>query len=281
MEIWARGKEFEAYASYLWDIVYKYFDNLKEWGAYDPLKMLEERVTLIKAKKGVNWFARRMAELRRSYIVYLGKPHKMSQAIKKYNEMRGYDDKRIRNSSELFLSMKNAFDTDLRQWIEDEGAYKVIGYRLSDSGKQEYEKLIQKTIKTQIKYILLEKGFKVEILREPELLSDKKIDFIVYFGFVGPILIEIKLSSNRDIQGSKIEKSASYNSMKRYMKGYGAAYGFFLVFDNIKTKKRKEIIETFKKIEGVDVMIFDCQTVSSAEDKKKAKKKVKLKPKKK
>src|SRR5207253_2986547 len=45
ISLWAKGKNFYQYAQYLWDIVYAYFDNLKEHGSYEPLKTLEKKLT--------------------------------------------------------------------------------------------------------------------------------------------------------------------------------------------------------------------------------------------
>jgi hypothetical protein len=70
MALWAKGKDFYQYATYLWDIVYAYFDNLKGSGSYEPLQILERKVATIRGS-GSNWLAARMASLRRAYLMYL------------------------------------------------------------------------------------------------------------------------------------------------------------------------------------------------------------------
>ncbi len=272
MDVWARGKEFQEYAGYLWEIVFAYFDNLKETRSYTPLQMYEEKVTSLKDRDGANWLARRVANLRRSYLGYLGKPANISEVITKYNEMREYDDKKIRNSADLFRHVQEAFDTDLRRWVEGEGAYDVLGYKIKGDGRQEYEKLIQKTLKAQVENVLLKRGFQVEVLREPQLLDEKRTDLLVRYGFAGPIVIEIKLSSNADIRGTNVEKSPSYDSMERYMRGFGASHGLFVVMDNIGAKNLTHVSETFQKISGVQVISLDCHKAPRKTPKKKAKK---------
>lgn len=270
MEIWARGDDFHEYAIYAWEIVYSYFDNLKETRSYIPLQKLEQQVSSMEDREGANWLAGRMTKLRQSYLMELGKMDNISKAITKYNSYRDYDANQIRKSSDLFHHVNHALDVDLRRWIESEGAYNILKYKIS-KGRQEYEKLIQKTLKGQIELILLKRGFQVDVLREADLLDDKRTDFLVRYGFTGPMVIEVKLTSNKDIQGTKVEKSSSYSSMEQYMRGYGAEYGIFLMIDNIQAKNIPHIKETFQKIQGVGVLSFDCFKNNSSSKKHKRK----------
>ncbi|MCP6719816.1 MAG: hypothetical protein KJI72_00615 [Patescibacteria group bacterium] len=259
MGVFARSKEFQAYAEYLWSIVYAYFDNLKDERVYDPLRQLERKIAEMKDRDGANWLASRMINLRRSYLGYLGKPRNISEAIKKYNDARAYDDKKILTSTDLFRQLQDALETDLRRWIEGEGAYDLIlGEKVYDAKQQAYEKLIQKTLKSKIEQIMLKRGFEVDVDREVELLDGKKVDFLVRYGFVGPIVVETKLTSSTDLKGTKIDRSPSYVSMSRYIYGFGASHGILLVVDNDKAKNLSEVKEIFQRIPNVSVHSFDC-----------------------
>lgn len=259
MNLWAKGKEFYAYSGYIWDIVFAYFDNLKEYGSYAPLHLLEEKISSLKKREGVNWLASRMINLRRSYMSIIGKPKNIAEVIKKYNDNREIDNKKIKNSEDLFSHVKDALDTDLKHWIEDEGAYDlIIDDKVYASKKQEYEKLIHKTLKSQVENIFLRRGFQIELTREPQLISEKRIDFLIRYGFVGPIALEVKLSSNTDIKGKNLDKKPSYESMCQYMNGYGSLHGIFMVIDNIGSKNLLEIKTTYEKIPNVVVKIYDC-----------------------
>jgi hypothetical protein len=257
MKIWAEGEQLHEYAMYMWDIVYAYFENLKETRSYLPLQKLESRITEIRDKDGANWLAGRMASLRRSYLDYLGKPSNVAEAIKKQNDAKIANTKKILNSQDLVQHLQEALDTDLRRWIEGEGAYDVIVGRTG--GRKEYEKLVQMTLKTQIENILLKRDFQVEIVREPVLLDDKRTDFLVWYGFAGPVVIEVKLTSNRDMQGNKIVQSLSYISMQRYMTGYGPATpGIFLLINNTDAENIPAITKIFEAIPNVRVQTFNC-----------------------
>ncbi len=261
MNIWARGAEFQEYSAYLWGIVYSYFDNLKEQRSYAPLQALEGKIAGMRDRNGANWLAHRMVQLRREYLAYLGKPRTISEAVARYNDVRSHDDKKIRNSADLFRHVQNALDTDLRRWIEDEGAYAVLDRTISTSGRQEYEKLVQKTLMTQIKGVFLERGFRITVLRESQLLDDKRTDLLIQYGFAGPIVVEVKLTSNSDLRGNRLEESKSYKSMEQYMKGYGAEHGVFLVINNTGARNQQRIAEAFQKIKGVWVAVLDSHQV--------------------
>ena len=259
IRIWGGGNEFRAYAQYLWEIVSSYFDNLKDCRSYLPLRQLEAKIAKIKDEDGANWLAARMVRVRQSYLAYLGKPRNVSEAVKKYNEVRSFDDKKIRNSDELFRHLQDALATDLRRWIEGEGAYSLIlGKKVFSSKKQEYEKLVQKTLKAHLETIFLRRGLQVDIGREPQLYDEKRADFVIRYGFVGPIVLEVKLTSNTDLKAKRMQASASYSSMQRYMQGYGASHGIFLVVDNVGAKNLPKVTETFQQIPNVWVQAVDC-----------------------
>lgn len=260
LEVWALGEEYHAYAQYLWEIVYAYFDNLKEYGDYKVLRVLEEKIASVGSKQpGANWLAARMSQLRRSYLAAIGKPSRIAEAIRKYNAAREYDDKRIVTSADLFRHLHDAVDIDLRGWIEGEGAYELIlTGKVYEAKKQEYEKLIQKTLKAQIENVMLKRGFQIEILREPDLLDDKRVDLLIRYGFVGPVVLEVKLTSNSDMRSRSVSSSKSYKSMDQYVRGYGASHGIFLIIVNSVITSLPSIKEEFAKIRGVSAISLDC-----------------------
>lgn len=251
MLIWDRGPKFRAYAIYLWEIVCSYFNNLKETRSYEPLRSLEEKLGGLKERGGANWLASKVASLRHSYIAYLGKLDNIALAIAKQNEQLEYTPGKIRHTTDLFQQVKATLEKDIRRWIEEEGAYRGLGGRWG-------EDTAQTTLKTKIDNALLRRGFQVQIWREPQDLGGKRPDFVVQYGFVGPVIIEVKLTSNSDIQGSKLQNAPSYESMSRYMGAFGAEHGIFLVLDNTGAGNLPLIRSTYEEIPGVEVMTFGC-----------------------
>ena len=262
--------EYQPYAQYLWQVVCAYFDNLKEQRSYKPLMELEKVVEKHSSDEGINWFKYRLKELKRSYILFLGKPTSVNECIQKYNKLKAHQFKEIATPHDLYEKVKDIINTDLRRWVEGEGAYGfILGEKVFDAKKQGYENLIQKTIKAQIENAFLKKGFEaVNIIREPQLLDDKRIDFLIFYGFIGPILIEVKLSTSSDLVGSQrtLQSKPSYKSISQYMNGYNAHFGVFLIFDNKKRTKRSDKWEThfekirnaYQKIDNVTVLGLEC-----------------------
>jgi hypothetical protein len=78
------------------------------------------------------------------------------------------------------------------------------------------------------------------------------------------VVVEVKLTSNTDMQMSKPETSRSFLSMKRYMGGYSASHGIFLVIDNDGTRNLQGIQNAFAQIPNVWVKIFDYRKGKTA-----------------
>ncbi len=262
VKIWNKGEEYHEYASYIWNIIYSYFEKLASKGSYSPLQKLDNASLKLKDQPGLNWFSARIPNLRRQYLNHIAKPKNVSTAIKKYNQLKDRDKNGITDSESLSQELQDAINTDLRKWVEGEGAYELIlGEKVFDSKHQEYESLIQKTIKTQIENILLRRNFKkMDIDREVQLLDGKKVDFMVRYGFIGPVLIETKLATSKDLQGEALDKKESYKSMERYMQGYSATKGIFLIIENAPTNKAEKIKGVYEQIPGVCVLAIDCKT---------------------
>ncbi len=268
MDVWSKGIQYQDYASYMWGIVYSYFDNLKEKRSYAPLRLLEKKIAEMKNRDGANWLAARMMNLRRSYLAYLGKPRNVSEAVRRYNNARDLDDKKIITSDDFFQQLQSALDTDLRRWIEGEGGYSlIIGENVLSGKRKQYERFIQRTLKVEVDNIMRKRGFEVDLLRETELLDGKKVDFWVKYGFVGPIVVEIKLTSNTDLKRTDLTKAESYSSMKRYVEGFSATHGILLVIDNTNAKNIQKIKESYQKIPRVSVQSFDCNKKSDPKKK--------------
>jgi hypothetical protein len=122
-------------------------------------------------------------------------------------------------------------------------------------------------------YAMLEQPAMAAWLKPNGLRRTRGGSFLVRYGFAGPIVIEVKLTSNKDIQGSKMERSASYTTMKEeYMEGYGASHGVLLVINNTNAQNLPQIKEAFQKIKNVSVASFDCYKSPTAPKRVAAKK---------
>jgi hypothetical protein len=227
--IYSKSKSYYSYSGYLWEIVIQYYKNLKEHNTYSYLRDLEKFIINNSKKPGVNWLRYKFQNLKQEYIEYLGKPKNIADCIKKYNQLKDMMYLDIATKRDLFEFVKKIFETDLRQWVESEGAYRFI----IEAGRKQ-EDLIQKTINSQIENCLLKGGLRKEeisIRREAQLLDNKRTDFLVSYGFVGSILIELKLITNTELSGLK-NRSKYRKKLIQYIQGTDSDYGIFVIFNN-------------------------------------------------
>ena len=248
-----KDKLYYPYAQYIWQIVYAYFDNLKEEKSYKPLKGLEDYLKKHSTEKGANWFSGRIRELRRSYMNFIGKPRNVSECIQTYNKFKAGQYLDITSPRDLFEKVKDIIDKELKTWVIGEGR-KII---------KKIEPEIQKYIKIHLENAFLRRDFRpqeVRVISEPHLQDDKRTDFLIFYGFIGPIIIEIKLSKSSDLTG-RLETKKSFKSLKHYMDNYKACFGIFLVIDNQSAKKGRnwttqlrKIEETYARIKNVEVL---------------------------
>ena len=264
-EILKKGKDYFAYASYLWEIVVEYFKNLKELRSYKILEDLEFLIKKHAKQNRMNWFSYRFQQLKLEYIIYIGKPQNISDCIKKYNFFKEKIYLDISTPRDLFDLIKKIINEDLKKWVEDEGAYKFIEkYKPQKGQKFEREDLIQKTIKTQFENGLLKADLRKEdfhIQRESRLLDDKRTDFLISYGFIGPILIEIKLTKNNEIT-DKVKREKYKSKLIQYIKGTNSHYGIFIIFQtesNNSLEKYLPILQQLYKTEKyIEVVGLNC-----------------------
>jgi hypothetical protein len=220
------------YASYLWRIAGDYVRSLMLLRSYRPLKRLETYLAKNYSLPGVNWLGYQVKAIKEEYIRELGKPGNIAQCVQKYNNLKSEARLPVRNSESLLEVVRGVLEDDVNRWLSGDGIKSLQGD----------ENTVQKSISQQIEISLLRKGFRKNelrpaetgefaVIREPQLKSDKKVDFLVSYGFIGPLIVEIKLTSHKDL-GGQIKKKTSYKSMTHYMKGYRADYGIFLVINN-------------------------------------------------
>ncbi len=258
-----KGDEYGYYTRYLWKIVFAYLENLKEEGSYKPLEKIEGFIEENDNLRGIRGLLEYFHNLKAEYLNYMGRTRSFPDCIKEYNRLKEAQYIDIANSRDLFELLKTIINEDLKRWVEDEGAYRYIkDYK----GKQ--ESLIQKTIKTQFENCLLRKGFRendlkeIYIQRESQLLDDQRPDFLIYYGFIGPIMVELKRVDNRQVY-EKDDRLEYAKKFIKYMKGNNTAFGIYLIF-RINDKERlednlPEVRNSFKdNKEEVSVLGLDC-----------------------
>lgn len=266
-EVNSRGDDYYAYTSYLWSIVIDYFKNLKELRSYEVLRDLDNFILRNNKQKGINWFSYQYQQLKFEYLVYIGKPQNISDCIKNYNFYKEKIYLDIATPDDLLAIVRRVINEDLKKWVEAEGAYKFIEiYKPQKSNQFRKEDLIQKTIITQFENGLLKAGSglrkeEVHIQREAQLLDDKRTDFLISYGFIGPILVEIKLTNNPEITDKKTREQYK-KKLIQYIEGTNSRGGIFIIFqtENSNTvEKYLPILQKLYKTEKrVEVVGLNC-----------------------
>jgi len=241
-ELINKDSEYKKYSYYIWDIVLKYIENLKVIGKSKYLLVLETWVNRNSSKLvDVNWFKHRIQELRKIYLDETDKPVTMFECVKIYNEIKQNNYLDITCPRDLLELIQDIIKNDLKKWVELGGAYKFI-----EESTRNQETMIQKTITTQFENALLRRGIRdVGIIREPQLLNDIRPDFLISYGFIGSIVIEIKRITNPEVKNK--EKRENYASkLIKYIEGTNSDYAVYLLFN---TKKEDELNKFLPEVE--------------------------------
>lgn len=224
-------------ASFFQKIVSRHLDHLKYQKSFDPLVEIEKFIQTNKNAPSVNWFEYDLAKLKDGYLKYISKPDKIIASVRRYNTFKEKEYLLIPDALALLEVIKQIIDVDLRRWIESEGAYKFINELALKKKNINAEDFIQKTIKAQIELALLKRGFRDSdykaflIKREEQLLNDMRLDFTISYGFVGSILLELKLSHNDEAKTGKIGTAYREKLVSKYIKGTCVDYGIFVIFN--------------------------------------------------
>lgn len=277
LEIYEEDIEYKEYGLYLWQIVCDYYTNLRETKSYKYLlnliKHIEENYSQHNAYMSLSY---NLNALKLKYLQYLGRSSDFATCIKRYNEAKEKQYLDISSPQDLVELISSVLDEDVKNWIEAEGAYSFIQ---DHKGKQ--EDLIQKTLKTQIENGLLRRGLRrSEVRREEQLLDDKRPDMLISYGFVGPILLELKRSDNKEACNAK-EREAYKPKLDQYMRATGAHFGFFLIFRIKQDSNLEEIYTetatTYHECANIIVKKYDCIKSLPVSPKKTRKKQSQLK----
>lgn len=271
--LFSKGERWHNYTYYIWNIVIGYFDQLKKDLKFGPLMKLERWASEHPRLAGMNYFKDKMVDLRRSYTIAIDRPKNINAAIKLAEKIRSEDGMDVQSVEQLKTILDKIINDELVPWIE------------SDARKIMNETHAQKLIKVQLESNLLKNGFNpsqlqvCHIIREAQELDDTRTDFLIYHGFVGPVIIELKLFSNTDLKARDMTSKKSYLSLINYMRQYKSNQAILLVLDDeiplekhdLYIKRAEKIAVAYTTIQGVSV--FSARLPDRIEKQKKVKSK--------
>ncbi len=247
--------------------VSQYFINLKsrKYHIKENLQDINKTLSDFVGTKAYISFQPYLDKIRNHYIKELSQPDKISDAIKKYNELKAKKYIDITTPMELYDVVKKVIDRDLKHWIEQEGANKVIMKFTSTTR----ERAIQDYIIPKLKYCFMREGLRdsdmtLRIYKEAQNTGDERIDLLITYGLVGAILLELKREKTFKLSAkNKIEYA---NKIKyNYMQPLYADYCILLIFGDVSNRKTKTFKEyltehkaVYKDEPNIEVLGIDC-----------------------
>lgn len=250
------SEDYYEYSSYLQRIVFYYYKELKIHNSITPLKKLtlffNNNDSIYKQS-----FKGFIKDLEIEYSQSVLKPNNIIDCVKKYNAIKEKRYLPITNDFELMSLLREIIDDELYNFVNNEGFYKtIIKGRLT-------EDTMQKILKIQFENSLHRRGFRDhDIYREPQSYNDKRPDLVVSYGFIGPVVIELKFISNPDITVKKKRTEYKDKLEKNYRKGFKAKYGIYLILEKDKTKNNSSIKNKLKteyaELKEWSISFFKC-----------------------
>lgn len=245
------------YSNYLQSIVYNYFKAFLNEKVLNDIRRVLSKYHV---PEHIYSFNQHLDKLITELYLQKKNQEPFISAIHSANRILSKSYLPIQSHLELKEFILSALNNEIKNLIENEGFYRVAS-DLSEGKKQVNESLIQKTLKIALGKVLLEKGLrKVDIFREVESLGGLRYDFLITYGLYGPIMVELKLMHNPEIQNT-----TNRNSYKKKLVKYleaNNAMGIYAVFQtkNELSHKHKfiKMVSSYKDIKGLDIISFEC-----------------------
>lgn len=240
------------YASYLLKQIYSFFINTDN--GYNIVELRRKIVQSETARTSSLAYD----IMTSNEMVYLSKETtSVDKAIKLYNKCEEESYLEIRNDGDLrrYFSL---IHSEVQKEIQDQGIYSLISQRDLN------EDFIQRELKNTIINKCCKLGLsEIEVDREVALQDNKRTDILIRYGFCKPIMIELKLLRNQEIQND--EKRREYkHKFTQYSKATNASLSVFWVFnnDNSNNKKFNCLKEEYKDLDNTLVLLTDCKCSS-------------------
>lgn len=249
----SQSEQLVTYADYLWDIVCKYTENLLTHRSYKPLIELENEVAKHFELEGANWIQGKLARLRNAYTATLGKPTSFISAALEYNASLNALVSPIEHSSELVQLVVDVLNDHVASWLTGTGRKLIEGaYNSTRQREVALQRLLKVSLMEGLNY-RRHSQYSFSVVREPQLDDDRRTDLLISYGFVGPCLFELKLSSHKDLKRKNVTSTASFQNLNDYMRGYRCNAGILVILIDLELSesKRQALVRSFGGIEGL------------------------------
>lgn len=249
--------DIQEYSSYLLNQIYLFFGNIGDSSYFSELRKRVETFNTT----NVSYLANNI--MNNAEIVYLNKERiPLDKAIKMYNKCIDEFHLQIRNDSDLKRYFTH-IHSEVQKEIQDQGIYTLVRQETLS------EDFIQRELKNTIINKCCQMGLEaVRVDREVALQDNKRTDFLIRYGLCNPIMVEVKLLHNNEIQNNK-QRQEYKNKFIQYANATNACLSVFWVFNVHKSgsynEKFKDLEVEYKDLDNTLVLLTDCKCSSGIE----------------
>lgn len=249
--------DMQEYSSYLLNQIYLFFVNI---GDSPYISELRKRVETFNATN-FSYLANNI--MNNAEMVYLKKEKiAIDKAIKMYNKCIEESHLEIRNDNDLRRYFTH-IHSEVQKEIQDQGIYTLVRQETLS------EDFIQRELKNTIINKCCQIGLEaIRVDREVTLQDNKRTDLLIRYGLCNPIMVELKLLHNNEIQRKKIRQEYK-NKFIQYTNATNACLSVFWIFDIHKNgsdvARFKDLEMEYKDLDNTLVLLTDCKCSSGIE----------------
>lgn len=247
----------QEYARYLLNQIYLFFVSVNNIGY---ISILRNKVEAHNAK-GVSFLATSIMN-NAEMMFLINEKVSIGRAVKQYNKCIEESYLNIRNDGDL-RRFFTVIHSEVQKEIQDQGIYTLVR---PDALSEDF---IQRELKNTIINKCCQMGLEaVRVDREVALQDNKRTDLLIRYGLCNPIMVELKLLHNKEIQEKK-KRQEYRKKFVQYTNATGACLSVFWVFDvhreNSKRPEFEELKLEYKDLPHTSVLLTDCKCSSGIE----------------
>ena len=247
----------QEYARYLLNQIYLFFVSMNNIGY---ISILRKKVEAHNAK-GVSYLATSIMN-NAEMMFLINEKGTIGRAVKQYNKCIEESYLNIRNDGDLRRYFTE-IHSEVQKEIQDQGIYTLV--RPDALSEDFIQRELKNTIINKCCQMRLEA---VQVNREVALQDNKRTDLLIRYGMCNPIMVEIKLLHNKEIQEKK-KRQEYKKKFVQYTNATGACLSVFWVFDVHRENSKRSAFEKLKleyqDLPYTSVLLTDCKCSSGIE----------------
>lgn len=241
----------QEYSGYLLNQIYHFFAATNDVYSFSELRKKVEQFNT----RNVSYLANSI--MNNAEMMYLQNDRiPIEKSIRKYNKCIEESHLEIRNDGDLRRYF-TLIHYEVKKEIQDQGIYALVRQEALS------EDFIQRELKNTIINKCCQLGLEtVRVDREVALQDNKRTDLLIRYGLCNPIMVELKLLHNNEIQNN--EQRKTYKSkFVQYTKATNACLSVFWVFDIHKdgsnVDRFDDLKAEYKDLDNTLVLLTDCK----------------------